>query len=315
MRNSLYWDYFDERAKETISCLKEGKTVPVRRVSVFITKRCNLRCFYCNLQQSNQEMTEREFHEIVQVYSNTAIIHITGGEPSVVKWLYPYIRKYGDKCQFHLNTNAIIRPPADHVRRLKISLDSCDPSYWNFTVGRAGAFDKVVENIKYSIPKTVVSITFTMTRQNYLEAAEFARFAQREFLGLYAVFFSVYKGSNPHFAFRKEDADRFFSEIKPELDRDLDPESKYLLNETIDEKRRIMQGVRFPENTQYGQKCYLSLSERVFSPDGSAGTCSHLHRDGVKCSPGEMSEKCNYGCNRRLVEFNRIVDEGLKLPI
>lgn len=309
MRNSLYWDDFEKRAEETCQCIHTGQEVPVRRVSVFITNRCNFNCAYCNHNIASSDMSEDVFDGIVKKYGNSAIIHITGGEPSVVKWLYPYIEKYGNKYRFHLNTNAYVLPPSKFIKRLKISLDSHLSAYWNKLVGK-NAFDRVVANIKQCIPNTPVSVTFTMTKENYKTIPDFISFAQKEFIGVYALFFSVYKGTNERFCFNNDDAHDFFFNIKPKMDEMLDDESKALLNETIDEKMRVIQGVRFPEN-EYN-KCYLSLSERVFTPDGSVFGCSHLFRDKVFVKPGTKHERCKYGCNRRLVSFNQLVDAKIK---
>ena len=308
-RNSLYWDDFERRITETVSYLETGCHVPVRRVAVFVTERCNFSCQYCNHRFSNSEMSEECFDRIVKEYGNDAIIHITGGEPSVVKWLYPYLEKNGSNYRFHLNTNAFIAPPSKSIKRLKVSLDSHSSACWNALIGRK-AFDVVVNNIKKCIQDTVVSITFTMTRQNYRTIPDFIRFSQREFDGIYALFFSVYKGDNERFAFTPDAAKDFFESIKPEMEEILDQESRALLNETISEKFRIMQGERFPENK--GNYCYLSLSERVFLSDGTMSGCSHLIRDRVKVVPGTKHEKCLYGCNRRLVTFNETVESMLK---
>jgi molybdenum cofactor biosynthesis enzyme MoaA len=308
MRNSKYWDNFQERSVETVECIVQGKVIPVRRVAVFITDKCQMKCKYCNHVNSKSEMSFECFDNIVKTYGDSAIIHITGGEPSVVKWLYPYLEKYGKNYNFHLNTNAFIVPPSKSVKRLKVSLDSCDAEYWNDLVG-INAFDTVVSNIKKSIPDTVVSITYTMTKENYLGIPKFINFCKDQFPGLYAIFFSVYKGTNEKYAFSGEDVETFFSVIKPQMDSLLDEESKALLNETITEKFRIMQGIRFPENSC--NTCYLSLSERVFNPDGSMSGCSHLIRDGITIEPGLKHEKCKYGCNRRLVAFNEVVQKSL----
>jgi hypothetical protein len=91
----------------------------------------------------------------------------------------------------------------------------------------------------------------------------------------------------------------------------LQPESKALFEETITEKMRIIQGVRFPENASR-EHCYISMSERVYSPDGTVSGCSHLIRDGVKNTPGSKFAQCQYGCNRRLVAFNTEVSNCLR---
>ena len=308
MRKSKYWDGFEQRSQEAISCLSSGAKIPVRRVAVFVTSKCQMRCQYCNHRNTGKEMSESCFDAIVKKYGNDAIIHITGGEPSTVKWLYPYLEKNGNKYQFHLNSNAYVLPPANSVKRLKVSLDSCDANYWNALVGRY-AFDLVVNNIKACIPETVVSITYTMTKENFMGIPEFIEFSKKQFPGLYAIFFSVYKGTNERFAFSEDDCDNFFSYVKPAMDSMLDEESKALLNETITEKFRIIQGVRFPENNS--NTCFLSLSERVFNPDGSMSGCSHLIRDGITIEPGRKHDKCKYGCNRRLVAFNELIQEKI----
>jgi MoaA/NifB/PqqE/SkfB family radical SAM enzyme len=304
-RESLYWDDFKSRVTETVDCIKNNKPVPARRVAVFITNRCNFRCKYCNVAFNKESLSEEAFDNVVKKYGDTSIIHITGGEPSVVKWLYPYLTAHGDKYRFHLNTNAFIKPPYKSIKRLKVSLDSSDPVYWNDLVGHKGAFDNVVKHIKEAIPHTTTSITYTLNRQNYRDSVSFAKFVKKEFPGLYAVFFSVYKGTNVGFAWTKEDADDFFSNTLPLLKNELDEESLALICETIDEKIRLIQGVRFPENDK-GQ-CYLSMSERVISPTGEEFMCSHLYRDKIMLKLPEKHEKCLYGCNRRLVQFNQEV--------
>ena len=127
---------------------------------------------------------------------------------------------------------------------------------------------------------------------------------------LYAVFFSVYKGTNPKFSIDECTANDFFANIKPIMDCFLDKESKALFNETIDEKMRLMQGVRFPDNDC--GICFLSLSEVVYRWDGTKSACSHLFRDGILNIPGQKHAKCKYGCNRRLVDFNNLVLESIE---
>lgn len=308
MRHSLYWDDFERRINETVIALQNGKTPPVRRVAVFITDRCNFKCEYCNSQDNNRILSESRFKEVLEKYGNTALIHITGGEPSMVPWLYPLIRKTGNKYRYHLNTNAFITPPYESIKRLKISLDHYDAEKWNSVVGR-NAFNKVIENIKLAMKHTVVSLTYTLSKKNYLDSIKFVRFVKREFPDLYAIFFSVYKGINPDYAITDRDADRFFDEVLPKLKKELSNESLALIRETIDEKRRLIQGVRFPSNKT--GHCYISMSERVISPDGNEFACSHLYRDNIFSTEPVKHEKCLYGCNRRLVQFNEQVSKGL----
>jgi len=253
-------------------------------------------------------MSKEQFTDIVDQYGGSAIIHITGGEPSVVPWLYEEIDKHPD-VRFHLNSNAYVKAP-QNIDRFKVSLDSMDPSYFDGIVGVRGAFDSVVANIKEASKRTVTSITCTLTKENYREAPEFMKFCKESFPDLYAVFFSVYKGNSERFAFGKDEALDFFHNIKPQLEVEMDAESLALINETIDEKKRIMKGVRFPENEE-NIPCYISMSERVFDHTGSKYMCSHLFRDNIFQTEAVKHSKCLYGCNRRLVAFNQEVSRLL----
>jgi MoaA/NifB/PqqE/SkfB family radical SAM enzyme len=307
MRNSLYWDNFSQRIDETVHAIRNNTLPTIGMVAVFITDKCNMRCSYCNNVKCGNEMKEDTFDKIVKDHPN-AIIHITGGEPSCVKWLYPYLKT--NSGTFHLNTNALMKPPSESVKRLKVSLDSCNSNYWDSLVGVNGAFDKVVKNIIDACSKTTVSITYTLTHENFRNVIEFSEFVKREFNGLYATFFSVYKGNNVRFALTDEDVSEFFGKYKEKLLSSLDEESRFLFIESIDEKFRLMQTTRFPENC-LTDVCYISLSERVYRWDGSSCACSHLFRDGILNKPGEKHEKCSYGCNRRLILFNEEVSSRL----
>jgi len=308
--SSLYWDDFQRRTIETAGAIKSKTLPPVRRVAVFITDRCNFKCSYCN-HNGKETLSEQQFQNICEKYGSTAIIHITGGEPSVVPWLYPFLESEKNKYRFNLNTNAYITPPYNAVRRLKISLDSCYPGEWNKLVGVPGAWNRVVENIKESSKYTIVSVTCVLTRENYIDAPKFALWTKENLPDIYALFFSTYKGNNPKFKFTKNSASTFFSTVLPTLKKQLGSESLNLLEETLDEKIRIMEGIRFPENTT-NKLCYLSMSERVISPTGQEYTCSHLYRDKVYSNTFQKHPKCSYGCNRRLVKFNEEVEKLLE---
>ncbi len=299
--SSKYWDDFERRINETVEHIKTGCKLKVRRVSVHITNRCNFKCSYCNVQQNTQELSISQFDKIITEYGKDAIIHITGGEPSVVKWLYDFIDSKSS-IRFHLNSNMLISPPKN-IKRLKVSLDSSDRDYFDNIVERANSFDTVVENIKKASKYVSTSITCTLTKENYTKSPEFMRWCRTVFPDIYAVFFSVYKGNNGRFMFTSETARHFFEYVKPLLEAEMDEESLELLNETIDEKIRIMQTVRFPENSPENP-CYLSMSERVIDSNGDAWNCSHLFRDGIKHTNNCKHKKCLYGCNRRLVAFN-----------
>lgn len=308
---SLYWDDFDIRIKETTNAIKNYKIPPIRRVAVFITNKCNFRCGYCNEQFRDKELKFEKFEDIVEKYGKDSIIHITGGEPSTVKWLYPYIDSLSnDGYRFHLNSNCFLKPPKN-IKRLKVSLDTFHKHYFNDLVGHKDAFEKVIENIKIASKYTVTSVTCVLTKENYENSINFMKWCRKEFPDLYAVFFSVYKGNIERFKFTDEDCNYFNNVIKNDLVDEMDEESKKLFLETITDKQKLSDGIRFPENN-LSEPCYLSMSEIVIDPEGNEHRCSHLYRDKVKQINFEKHQKCLYGCNTRLVKFNNEVSRLLK---
>lgn len=307
--SSLYWDDFERRIYETVDCIKNHKEIPIRRVAVFITDMCNFRCKYCNVKFQKNQMALETFDEIVKKYGKSAIIHITGGEPSLVPWLYEYVEKTPG-VRFHLNTNAFLTPPKN-LKRLKISLDTHIEKDFDNLVQKEGAFKNVVNNIRESSKNVITSITCVLGKNTYKNAPEFMKWCRIQFPDVYAVFFSCYKGDSHDFKMTESEANDFFYNIKPELEKEMNKESYELLNETIEEKFRIFGNKRFPEN-KLGNKCYISLSELVFDPKGNEYKCSHLFRDKVMNNNSEICTSCVSGCNRRLVMFNQEVEKKLK---
>ena len=341
-----YWDLFEMRIGETIDSLLKNELPNLRRLSLHITSACNLKCSYCNEERSPKSLDRRLFSELVREYHEMGggILHITGGEPSCVPWLYSDIARLGrmfPSVQFHLNTNLVTFIPMEtlrYIKRLKVSLDSHDAGYFDSLVGIQGSFYSVLTNLRRinKLPediRPITSITYTMTRENLDHIVPFLKMYYNELPNLYAAFFSAYKGTNERFVFTEESIDHLFNDIKPELDflfeAHEDGESKFLFNASHD-KTTFTAGVRFEDNRHV--PCYLQLSELVVNEYGDVANCSHLYRDGTSHTgdniadwPLEsvfrrakkfsvhkvMSGKCLYGCNKKLVTFNKSVLNSL----
>ena len=232
---SLYWDDFERRIGETVNAVQANTIPPIRRVSVFITNKCNFRCRYCNIDFGGQEMSKDMFKEICSKHKD-AIIHITGGEPSLVSWLYDFIDETPD-IRFHLNTNGYARPP-QNIKRLKVSLDTNSKSKFN-SLTQVDGFDRVCRNIKEATNNTIVSVTYVLSKKTYKEAPEFMKFCRKAFLGLYAVFFSIYKGVDPEFVMSAKEVNEFWQRTRFELEKFMDKESLALFRNTVDEKKEL----------------------------------------------------------------------------
>lgn len=339
-----YWDDFERRVVETVKAKNGGTVPPLRRISVHITNGCNFGCSYCNEAHFPKSISFDTFAKLVSEYSEMGggIVHVTGGEPTVVKKFPEYIRetaKY-QNVRFHLNTNFFSSVMSDdlfkHIDRLKVSLDSAQPQYFNNLVQRKNAFEVVTSNldrlhelIKRGEVSTIVSLTYTVTKENYSHIPEFLEMYETRWPLFYASFFSSYKGTNQRFVLNQPDIDDLFNNIVPEIDRITENYGDYetqKLFHASHEERTFKTSNRFPEVKS--TECYLQLSELVIDENGDLSNCSHLFRDnapktGVNLRDGHLRDlftavksvkhpvpmhpACLYGCNKKLTTFNDVV--------
>ena len=345
-----YWDDFNRRALETKTAFEAGDMPPLRRLSVHVTNGCNFKCDYCNEVHHPTTLPFSSWAKIVQEYSEMGggIIHVTGGEPSVVKGFANYITETGKypNVQFHLNTNlyGIVFSDAiwPLVKRLKVSLDTMDADYFDKVTRRPNAFNRVTTNLdrvhkllEEGKTDTVVSLTYTVTKENYSGIPEFLEQYEKRWPLFYATFFSSYKGTNERFALEDKDVEKMFKDVVPELNRITeqynDTETQDLFHASHD-PLTFQQTDRFPENRQV--PCWLQLSELCLDESGDVWNCSHLFRDkvpstGINILSGHLRDvfyaakeqtkdvvplnlECLYGCNRKLTAFNEVVESMMK---
>lgn len=347
-RGMKYWDDFELRARETIDCIKGGTLPPMRRLSMHITNGCNFGCEYCNEAHFPRSIDFATFSKIMREYSEMGggIVHVTGGEPTVVKDFAGYIEEAGKytNISFHVNTNLYSRVITDDlfpvIKRLKVSLDTHSAAYFNGIVRRKQAFERVTENldrvhdlIVAGKTDTIVSLTYTTTRENYQEIPDFLEMYSTRWPKFYATFFSSYKGTNPRFVLTEDDTERLFTKIVPMMDeitnRYGDTETRHLFHASH-EPRTFKTEDRFPEVRSV--PCWLQLSEFVVNEDGDIWNCSHLFRDkvpstGLNVRDGHLrdlfskakesittyplSDMCAYGCNKKLTRFNDVIQANI----
>lgn len=338
---SNYWDDFAIRVNTTIESLENGKSVPLERLTVHLTERCNFRCEYCNMKDFTRTMDKSLAKKIIDDYAaiNGRIIHFTGGEPSVVYYLeeiFEYAKSKG--LQVSTNTNAFKKISTKNVDKLKTSFDTPYGDIFDETVN-ANAFTQVVQNMKaYSeeMQGKMLSITAVLNRKTYKHMLDLAKFVHENFK-VYNLYYSNYKGSNPKFAFTTEEIEDMFSNYIPEtLKYFKETNNNYSYNQlSLYEKSDFANtDCRFVDNLY--TPCYIQLSEMTIDIDGYCYDCSHLFRDGVK--PDKMvnvrdntllecfterkqllknytciNKKCLNGCNKNLIGFNKAVHKKQKL--
>lgn len=337
-----YWDLFDKRSVETVDAINRNISPPLRRLSLHITNRCNMNCSYCNEHHTSAEMSFDVFEKLVREYSEMGggVLHITGGEPTVVKFfdrIFDCVSEYPN-VDFHLNTNSLKRLTIDqykNINRLKILLDTTDGEYFNDITRVRNAFEIVTDNLDFIHDKIVipfgnptVSLTYTVTRQNFRQIPDFLRMYYERWPHFYAVFFSSYKGIGDQFLLNKFEVKEMFSDVVSQINEltasHNDLETRVLF-ETSHNEQTFDPNIRFPINKFI--PCYIQMSEIAINEKGEVWNCSHLLRDqipptGVNIADGHLSEvigkakkqfavpladECLFGCNKKLQTFNQYV--------
>jgi len=336
VRHEKYWDNFEERINQTVDAMIKGSNPLLGRIALHITSRCNFKCDYCNEHLNNSVLPMSLFLKIVNEYSQMGggILHITGGEPTAVKWLDEAIQNTSENVTINLNTNCyrlLKRKTYEFIDRIKVSLDTSNREYFDNLVHCSGAFDRIVANLwklsEYNKTKDV-SITFTLTRENFREVPEFLSWYYRKLSRVYAIFFSIYKGTDERFLFREDDQIAFWDDVVPKMKQVFkendDKESLWLFEHSYNQNT-LSTSCRYPENIEV--PCHISKSELTINEEGNVWRCSHLFRDKVPCSSYNIKNEsleyihnnliqikysqCLIGCNLKLIHFNQEVQEGL----
>lgn len=255
--------------------------------------------------------------------------------------IFPTVAEYSN-IDLQLNTNCLKRLSVYQyklINRLKVSLDTTDAEYFNKITHVRGAFECVTSNLdfihnKVVIPhgKPTVSLTYTVTRQNFRQIPDFLKMYYDRWPEFYAVFFSSYKGVGRDFLLNEDEIAELFSEIVPQMreltEANADEETKVLFD-TAHDKETFDPLVRFPFNKTL--PCYIQMSEIAINEKGEVWNCSHLLRDqipptGVNIADGHLrnivaeakrqfevplAKECLFGCNRKLQTFNQFVQNRL----
>lgn len=327
-----YWDSFAKRIDETVAAELKNTHPPLGRIALHITSRCNFRCDYCNEYHNGCTLPKELFAKIVQEYSQIGggILHITGGEPTMVSWLDEAIQNRPENVTINLNSNCfklLNKETYKFIDRIKVSLDTYKEQYFDSIVHHEGAFKRIVINLwqleNYDKARDT-SITYTLTKENYQDTPTFLAWCYNTLPSLYAIFFSVYKGSNKRFLFTEEDQELFWGQIAPAMKRmfeiNNDKESLWLFEQSYNAKT-LSSSCKYPENLN--GLCYISKSELTIDEQGRVWRCSHLFRDKLPPSffnirdttleeihhslDQQLYPQCLTGCNLKLVRFNQEV--------
>ena len=212
-----------------------------------ITRKCNLRCEFCNLwmvEKKNPELMRSEMStdEIFNIVKDAKdmgveIVDIDGGEPLLREDVYKIIKevnRHGMKAVLATNGTLITETVTKKllnsgVSSVLVSLDAPVPERHDKIRGVKGSFKKAVEGIKIlrKIGKDGIKIGINslITREN-LELVKMAKFA--ESLGVDGIRFLPYHLIYPHNLYSLQN-EKLFIKDDPEINK-LEEEIENLIN-------------------------------------------------------------------------------------
>jgi MoaA/NifB/PqqE/SkfB family radical SAM enzyme len=179
-----FYTLCDERARTA------SETTPLYRCELILTDACNFKCPYCRGLRSDLKgtMPIEKAKSVVDLWAKDGLknIRLSGGEPTIYKGivdLVAHIKGMGIK-RIAMSTNgsadiSAYRELIDAgINDFSISLDACCSAYGDLMAGGiAGAWDKVIENIKTLSKLVYVTVGVVVTEETIDQLPETVLFA------------------------------------------------------------------------------------------------------------------------------------------
>ena len=191
---------FTEAFKQTLIFpydyfIRNGKSSPPMNIVLFLTLKCNAKCFMCNLQEIlNKDKSELSLEEIDKFLKNVSSfkpsIVLFGGEPTIRTDFIEIVKKvksYGLSCGIF--TNGLLFTPEKIKEVIKLKMN-----YVVFSLQGIGkthdsivrvprAYEKMLKNIKeftkYKNRKTKIIIHTTITESNLNSLGEIVELGEQ----------------------------------------------------------------------------------------------------------------------------------------
>lgn len=176
----------DSRAKNVAECYKDT-ALPYSRCEIIITKQCNFTCPYCR----GIDCTEMSFESLkatIDALGEIKNIRFSGGEPTMNLALVNAVKHAKEKGveRIAVSTNGsrtfteYQRLVDAGVNDFSISLDACCSSTGDMMAGnKAGAWNRVVDNIGRLSKILYVTVGVVITEDNLNDVKDIITFADR----------------------------------------------------------------------------------------------------------------------------------------
>ncbi|HOP08974.1 MAG TPA: GTP 3',8-cyclase MoaA [Candidatus Methanofastidiosa archaeon] len=156
--------------------------IPIRNIRISLTKRCNLKCFYCHREGElipkgvPREITVEEIENLLEVSRELGIdkVRFTGGEPLVRKDIIEVVEAASRHMDdVSLSTNGtLLAPIAKDLKdagldRINVTLNSLKPDIFSSMVG-ADALSDAVDGVEkaYEAGINPIKINMVVVKRN-----------------------------------------------------------------------------------------------------------------------------------------------------
>ena len=167
-------------------CRVSSDTTPLQRCELILTGRCNFKCPYCR-RVGGKDLPLVDAENIVRLWcaQNLKNIRFSGGEPTLYPGIVQLVKLAKSLGCEHIaisSNGSASKKIYDElieagVNDFSISLDACCASDGDIMAGIKGAWDTVVENIRYLSSKTYVTIGCVLTDDNASRVNDIIAFA------------------------------------------------------------------------------------------------------------------------------------------
>lgn len=176
-----FYTLSDERA------MNASAASPLSRCELILSSRCNFRCPYCR-SVGGPDIPIGKARDIINIWADQGLsnIRFSGGEPTLYPNLVELVRLARERkiSRVALSTNGSATENqykdliAAGVDDFSISLDACCAEDGHkMSGGRKGAWETVIENIKWLSLETYVTVGVVLTSDNSTRVEDIIRFA------------------------------------------------------------------------------------------------------------------------------------------
>ena len=174
-----FYTLSEGRAKEA------SATSPLMRCELILTEKCNFHCVYCRglSGEANRTLSAKEIDKVLLLWIKEGLrnVRFSGGEPT----LHPHLINAVKYCagnsvkRIAISTNGFM-PTRKYddllsagVNDFSVSLDSCCSSTGDKMAGGIkGAWERVIENIRYVSAKCYTTVGIVLTEENINETID-----------------------------------------------------------------------------------------------------------------------------------------------